>query len=125
MRNPYLDFSFFINIYSFIMTDKTGAIYDGNNNYYGEHIQYVETVIGDEEDSIKCKADSSLSLNRIIEIIKSKNENAKIDIKLEDDGFYILFNDNDYDIYKLRRYISFFDGLIGKKSILDCVYEKF
>lgn len=122
MRNPYLDFSFFINIYSFIMIDKTGAIYDGNNNYFGEYITYVETVIGeDEETAIKCKVKSSLSLNRIIELIQSKNKDAKIDIKLEDDGFYILFNDKDYDIIKLRRFISFFDGIIGKVSILECV----
>lgn len=121
MRNPYLDFSFFINIYSFIMTDKTGAIYDSNNNYYGEYIKYVETVIGEDETSIKCKVNSSLSLNRIIELIQSKNKDAKIDIKLEDDGFYILFNDKDYDTIKLKRFISFFDGIVGKNSILECV----
>ena len=104
------------------MIDKTGAIYDGDNNYYGEYIEYCETFVSDNDiTNIKCKVKSSLSLDRIIKLIQSKNPEAKIDIKYEDDGIFINFNENDYDIFKLRRWISLFDGIIGKYAILEFV----
>ena len=102
------------------MIKEDGSVYNSETNeYYGEYIQYLEMKFEENTSWLVCKAKTQESLDRIINIIKRKNQNVNIRL---DDKLTFALNENECDIPKLMRFISFFDGSIGQLALAECIF---
>ena len=94
--------------------NRDGSIYDENGNYYGEHIEFSSMNVDDDNRKMICKIDSQESYERIKELLGNK-------VKKYSKDNHIYFDESEYNINKLNKFITFFDGCIGKIALTECI----